>query len=92
MQYIDSGYRIYNKSSTNTPLQGSYIIDQTCYAENPSNSDGVYAYARCCDFSQFNTIQCSTTKSALSGTANDEAISISCPQSTQTMLGWYAIP
>ena len=77
-------------NSSDERLHGSYINGSTCYAKNPSNGLGVYAVARCCDFTPISSsIQCSTTKSEISEDGDDELTSITCHDSAQWMLGWY---
>ena len=65
--------------------QGSWMDEKYCYAENPIQSDGVYAVARCCDFSSYD-IECDTFKSPPTvpgpdGEIDDEETNITCPLS-----------
>eukprot|EP01084_Bolivina_argentea_P269448 457955_1 len=66
--------------------RGSWIINQTCYAMNAgSNSDGVYAFARCCESTH--SLTCNTYASEFSALQDDSKVNVTCKQSSETLLG-----
>ena len=83
--YIFSGFQ--TSESNQYYVKGSYINGSTCYAENPSSSNGVYAYARCCNLNPYTTT-CSTYKSDDSTTADGNKVYSSC--SSGQMMGCTA--
>ena len=82
-----SGFR--TKGANEDDTRGGYIFEDTCYAINFAPSSGVYAIARCCDFSQY-AFSCDTYQSDLSAYTNGAKAYETCPAGT-TLLGWYVI-
>ena len=77
---------------TEDRFDGAYIdttqVPARCYAQNAGDSNGVIAYARCCNFIP-NDVACQyLLSSAYSGNNDDDSITTHCgTNSYQTMLG-----
>ena len=70
-------------------MNGAWVNGQTCYARNGGPSDGVFAYARCCDFSGY-SVSCTTYISDQADNVDNAKTIASCTQSYEEIMGWYA--
>ena len=75
----DSGYTLVGCTGYTrwVHLDGSYTIDNTCYAQNDGGV-GVWAYARCCTNISLKSYQ--DLSSNISSAETGAAVSVSCPQ------------
>eukprot|EP01084_Bolivina_argentea_P239523 402579_1 len=78
-----------NKNTEFGSVDGSFIINDICYAKHATNSSGVSAHARCCELSSYN-MQCNTYQSNISETADDSTTSIACPLQNEKLMGCTA--
>ena len=64
-------------------VEGSNILNDKCIAHNAATSNGVFAIARCCDFSLLQNITCSTSISNTTITTSYK----SCSSINETLVG-----
>eukprot|EP01083_Nonionella_stella_P160329 524009_1 len=83
---VSCGTRTHDPTTSIT--DGSWIVGDSCFAQNGergSTGQGVYAVARCCDFTHVPDLSCVALMSAFA-TGNDGKSSITCGSSTHQFL------
>ena len=68
-------------------IRGNWFENNQCWVENGDPSDGVYAVARCCDFSAFQ-FSCNVYESEVSQYCNGCKSHSTCPNN-EHLMGWY---
>ena len=90
---IDEGYKLMSCGIYGAwaNIDGSFINDETCYAQMGSNSDSrtyVQAKARCCKVNS--SIDCDNYRSSKSGTSDDSMTQTICA-TDEILTGYFYI-
>eukprot|EP01084_Bolivina_argentea_P262141 443236_1 len=76
-------------STESAHFSGSYINGSTCYIRCETSDRGGYAFARCCNLSEY-SVSCSTYKSAKSATNDDDQTFQGCTLQSESLTGCTA--